>query len=119
MSVSLSLTTYGVTINTAKQPTYKTKETVFGDGYRQITLDGINYEQEQWNVEFAPMNNTKATTLEGLLQNSVNGTSNYLSVTMPNESTAKYYTAYNIQKVMLAPNLSQISCTFRREFPLS
>ena len=121
MSQTLDINTYQMTYNTSKHVTERIKRNQFGDGYNQYLFDGLNHTQEEWNVEFAPMS-TDSTTyidLETLLQNSTDGTSNVLKVKMPNESEYKYYTAWDIQRVILGPTTIQITCTFKREYPIT
>jgi len=119
MAQALNTSTYELTKNIAKAPEYKFKELQFGDGYRQISLDGINYQWEQWSLQFIPMTNTTTNSLESLLLNSVNGTSNYLSWTPPGESSTKYWTAHSINRMYLDIDKWQISCVLRREFPVA
>jgi phage-related protein len=115
MSVDL---TYEVSYNTSKQPMNRFLENQFGDGYRQYTLDGINYDEETWNVNFKPLSQTDANNLEYILLNSIAGTVNYLRWTPPAESNAKYFTANNITKLSVGPQKWVISCQLKREFPL-
>lgn len=115
MAVNL---TYAVTYNTIKNPRSRITEVNFGDGYRQISIDGINYQEESWQVDFKPITQTQANSLEQILLQSVNGSDNYLYWTGPGESKAKYYTAHNISKIPLASNLWKVTCQLRREFPL-
>ena len=119
MAQPLNISTYKLTKNINKKPQYKFKELQFGDGYRQIALDGINYQYEEWILQFIPMTGALSTALENLLLNSVNGTSNYLSWTPPAESTTKYWTAHNVNKIFLDTEQWQVSCVLRREFPIS
>lgn len=120
MSVALDTTsTYFLEYSSTKTLQYKTKEIQFGDGYRQILLDGINYDQEEWSLQFAPLPTTSANTLEGILANSVNGTAKYLAWTPHGEATTKYWTATDINKTGIANGYWSISCRLRREFPLS
>lgn len=116
MSVAL---TYEVSYNTSKQPSYRTKMAQFGDGYRQITLDGTNFDEEVWNVDFIPINLINANNLELTLLQSVKGTDNYLLWTPPGESTAKYYTAEQVQKFSVGPNKWKINAQLTRQFPLT
>ena len=115
MSVNL---TYKVMYSTSKTPSTRVNETSFGDSYRQVTVDGINYQEETWDVSFVPTSPAETTSLEALLLNSLNGTSNYLLWTGPGESTAKYYTAHNVNKQFLGPSCYKMYCQLRREFPL-
>jgi len=115
MSVNL---TYEVTYNTNKRPQTRVNEANFGDGYRQYVGDGINLDNEEWNVDFVPVSLIQANNLELILLNSLKGTSNYLKWTPPGESVAKYYTARQIQKLSIGPDKWRITCQLRREFPL-
>ena len=118
MAQTLSTTTYPLSYNTVKAPVMRAKETVFGDGYRQITIDGTNYQMETWSVDWVLLVTAKADTLEDLLLNSINGTDNYLLWQGPGQSTAKYYTAHDIGRIPVSSTLWKITATFRREFPL-
>jgi phage-related protein len=119
MSVLLDTSTYKITINSSKTPAYNIKEVTFGDGYNQIGLDGINYDREQWSMDFVLLDTTSSLELETLLLESVNGTSNYLRWTPAGESTQKYWTAHNVSKQPRGNGFWKITCNLRREFPLS
>ena len=101
-----------------KKPSTRVNEINFGGGYRQIVADQTDYDEEMWTVDFVPMSLANANALETILLNSVNGTSNYILWTGPGESTAKYYTAHNINKRKDGPTCWKIGCEFRREFPV-
>jgi phage-related protein len=116
--MSQSIAAYKVTYNTRKKPATRVKEVSFGGGYRQILVDQTDYDEEQWEVDFAPVTEAQALALETILLNSVNGTSNYILWTGPGESTAKYYTASGISKYKQGPNCWKLGCAFRREFPV-
>jgi len=116
MSVSLSNTTYPLH-SFAKQPMTKVKEVDYS-GYKEIVVDGINYDKETWNVEWILQDSTAALSLETILLNSVKGTSTYILWTGPGESTAKYYIAKSINKQGRNPSFYRISATFERVFPL-
>ena len=115
MSVNL---TEKVMYRVSKRSDYKYKETVFGDGYKQIVIDGLNFDRELWQVDFVPLNTIKASNLEVKLSNSVNGSSNYLRWKGPGEVNYKYYIAKEISKHPIAPDKWKISCQLQREFPL-
>lgn len=118
MSVTLSRTTYPVTYNTSKTGSTRVKVSQFGDGYRQYIEDGINTSDEQWNVDFKPLDLTTANALETILLNSTKGTDYYIYWQGIGESESKYYTAHNINKNPLGDSLWKINCQFKREFPL-
>jgi len=110
---------YKITKSVSLSSEYNTKETEFGDGYRQIAIDGINYEKEVWSLEFVALDSTASLALETILKTSLNGTSNYLSWTPPRESTTKYWTAHGISSQSTeAADYWTVSCTLRREYPL-
>lgn len=115
MSVDL---TEKVMYRVNKKSDYKYKETHFGDGYRQIIIDGLNFDREIWRVDFVPLNTIKASNLEVKLSNSVNGTRNYLRWKGPGEINYKYYIAKEINKFPIAPDKWKISCQLERQFPL-
>jgi phage-related protein len=116
MSVNL---TEKVMYQVSKRSDYKYKETRFGDGYTQIVIDGLNFDREQWNVQFVPLNNIQASNLEVKLSNSVNGTSNYLRWKGPGEINYKLYIAKEISKNPIAPDKWSVSCRLQREYALN
>jgi phage-related protein len=117
--MSISIDSYETTYTTSKSSQHNVKETAFGDGYRQTALDGINYQRENWSVEFVPIDSTAANALEVILLNSRSGLSNVLSWTPNGESTTKYWTAHDISKTPNSESLWTVTCTLRREFPLT
>lgn len=118
MPVLLDTTIYPFSKNIEDMPSdFKTKGVAFGDGYRQSVLDGINYDQEKWRIEFIPLSDTKSLELKALLKNSVNGDANRLSLTLPGESTSKYWTAKQVRRVSVDQEWI-VSCIIEREFPL-
>jgi len=119
MSVALNTTTYPIMFNPHnKQSEYRTKQTQFGDGYREIALDGVNYEAEKYDLTFAPLSAADSLTLEGTLKNSVNGTSNCLSWTPPDQATTKYWIASDVRKQPISGTKFIVSCTLDRIYPL-
>jgi phage-related protein len=114
-----SIDSYVVLSSATKRPITRVKETNFGQGYRQILQDGFNTDEEVWDVEFKPMTASGINALETILLNSVKGSANYLSWTPEDETTVKYWTAHDILKVHFSPVYRKISCSLRREFPLS
>jgi phage-related protein len=106
-------------MNTAKSPKYRFIEVNFGGGYRQIVLDGLNYQEEEWAVEFETLTAANAATLEGYLLNSVSGTSTLLSWTPIGEGSSKYYTAHDVSKTPISKTHWCVNCKLRREFILS
>ena len=117
MSQAIDTSIYKMKSSTSKIPSYRMKSNQFGNITNLYEADGINYQQEEWLVTFIPMEADSATAinLESYLYNSI---SNFLLVTMPGESSAKYYTASNLNKKIVGPNYIQLSCTFKREYPL-
>ena len=122
MAVLLDTDTYKVTKRTAKKRKINTKELQFGDGYRQILVDGINYDREQWSMDFVLLDSTSAIALEEILVNSVYAPANIIQWTPLDSTTAKYWTAGEVSKT---PNgISgrcqwKITCTLSREYPLT
>jgi len=105
--------------NCSNSGEYNTMSVQFGDGYRQSTIDGINYDRETWNLTFVPLDSTTCVVLKNLLKNSQNGTANLLSWTPPGESATKYWSASRIN--MNSTEIYdywQVSCILTREFPL-
>jgi len=116
--MSQSIDGYKVSTNSTKTSTLRVKELSFGGGYRNIITDGLNADNETWNIEFVPYVTATATTLEGLLNNSKSSTANMLSWTPTGESSAKIWTASDIQKMFIGKDKIIIICTLRREFIL-
>lgn len=119
MAQPLNTSTYKLTNNISVNKKIRVKEIEFGDGYRNVIVDGQNYDQEEWNLEFVPMDSTTATTLQALLVNSLNGSANYLSWTPPGDSSTKYWTAHTISKRLIDNDFWQINCMLRREYILA
>ena len=117
--MSQSIASYRITNSFSKSPKTRSREVNFGGGYRQIIVDGLNAKEEVWQVEFIPYINTTASGLETILLNSTSSASNFISWTPPGESTAKNYTAQDIQKQHIPPSWYVVSCSLRREFILS
>lgn len=108
-----------VTYRFVKRVEFRRKETNFGDGYKQVVIDGVNAEKEMWDVQFVALTTTLANNLEIKLKDSINGTNNYLKWLAPGEINSKYYTAKNIQKVAIRSNKFIVSATLEREYPLT
>jgi len=116
MSVALSNTTYPLA-TFDKTPMTQVKEVEYS-GYKEIVVDGINYDKEDWALVWVPMDETSATVLEAILTNSVKGTVYYILWTGPGESVAKYYIAKSINKTKVRPSKYRITAQFERVFPL-
>jgi len=119
MSVTLSNVTYPPRPAINKGSNYRKKESdeILGE-YRQIVIDGtINYDEEEWDVEWIPMIPATGRALETILFDSSKGTSNYLYWQGVGEDTSKYYIATNISRKIVGPGLVQISATLGRVFP--
>jgi phage-related protein len=116
--MSQSIDAYKTTYQCSKQPVTRIKELNFGMGYRQILEDGLNSDTETWNMDFVPLDTTDATSLEVILSNSVKISSDFISWIPNGETTAKYWTAHDIQKQPAGPGWWKITCVFRREFIL-
>lgn len=115
--MAASISTYSIQSQN-KSPETKIKKAQFGDGYSQITIDGINYDRENISLQFIPMDSTSTSALELILLNSVNGTSNMILFTPHGDSTAKYYIASDVKNDTLARDKYQISCMLERQFPI-
>jgi len=121
MAVLLDTDTYKVTKNTSKKRKLNTKELQFGDGYRQILVDGINYDREQWSMDFVLLDSTSASALEDILVNSVYAPANIIQWTPLDSTETKYWTAGEVSKTPNGiPGRCQwkITCTLMQEFPL-
>jgi phage-related protein len=116
--MSQSISSYRISNNFAKTPRTRTREINFGNGYRQIIVDGFNANEETWNVEFIPYTSATASGLEAILLNSVTSSTNFISWTPPGAGSALYFTAHDIQKTFIAPSWYVISATLRKEFIL-
>ena len=116
MSVALSNTTYPLAAFD-KSPLTKVKQVDYS-GYKEIVVDGINYDKEQWSLSWIPMDSTTVIALETILLNSTKGTTFYILWTGPGESVAKYYIAQSINKTKIRPVKYKITATFERVFPL-
>jgi phage-related protein len=119
MAQTLDTSVYKTTRSISSKKQMKIKAANFGDGYKQQIFDSINYEREEWVMDFVPQDTTSAIALEALLLNSTNGTSNYLSWTPPGESETKYWTTTSVNKTHISRGFWRVSCTLTREFPLS
>jgi len=116
--MSQSISGYKTSYNCTKNPVTRIKELNFGMGYRQILEDGLNSDIETWNMEFVPMDTTAVNSLLPILLNSVKVSTSFIKWTPNGESSDKYWTAHDIQKRSVGPDLWTIQCTFRREFLL-
>ena len=92
------------------------RELKFGDGYSQITGKGYVAIREEWDVEYVPVDKTTADSLESSLLATKDGRIYYVRVLMPNESSYKFYSADNISKSPVGPDLWQVRCTMKMEF---
>lgn len=117
MAQTLSNTTYKIK-SFSKSGDYRIKANSFGDGYNQYVLESHNNVQEDWSITWIPMDSTTTFALETLLLNSKDGTSNVLSWTPPHETTAKYFTAWGVNRTFLRNGFYQINATLKREYPL-
>jgi phage-related protein len=116
--MSVSIDAYKVTYSTTLSPKIRTKEAAFGQGYRQIVEDGFNSKEESWNMDFRGLDTTSVVILEAILLNSVKSTSQFISWTPPGETTAKTYTAHDILRSPMGPDIYKLQCTLRREYIL-
>ena len=117
MSVALNTTTYPIRSQACSLASkYNTKELQLGDGYKEIELDGLNYDREEWSLTFIPMANATCITLMGILLESVNGISKVLSWTPPGEGTTKYWTASDINKSHLGAGYYVVTCKLTKYF---
>jgi phage-related protein len=117
--MSQSISSYRINNSFSKNPKTRIKEISFGGGYRQIIVDGLNANEEVWNVEFIPYTSATASGLEAILLDSVTSSTDFISWTPPGAGSASYFTAHDIQKSFIAPSWYVISCSLRKEFILS
>lgn len=115
--MSVSIATYKIKTE-SKSPMTNVKKAKFNDGYQQIVISGINYDRENINIQFIPMDSATILALETILLNSVNGIANMILYTPYGESTAKYYTAGSIIRDTIQTGWFQISCVLERQFPI-
>ena len=114
--MSFNLDSYKHTFNTIKRPKTRFKEVMFGDGYRQVVVDGLNPDEIDWDYETIPYSLTTINTIEAGLLNSVKSSSNLITWTGPGETSSSNYTAKDVEKKTLSSNLYQITCKLRKEF---
>ena len=118
MAVALDTDRYPILKSSAGTENLRIKGVDFGDGYKQTVIDGINYEIEEWNLQFQAMETAKANTLRSMLKNSLNGTRNLLSWTPPGDTETKYWSATDVRRGFAKAGQLQISCKLKREYPL-
>lgn len=81
-------------ISTQMTMTYRTLEYQFGQGYKQVAPDGINYALEVWALEFDNLNLTRAQALETWMETYADPTMIF-NTTMVDGSVAKNYRMTN------------------------
>lgn len=118
MAVALNTTTYPITRNSNVSKSLNVKTLQLGDGYDHTEIDGINYERESWPLDFLPQSAADSLTLEALLLASQSGTANILSWTPPNESTTKYWRAYDVKRGPVDGTEWKVTCTLKRCYPI-
>jgi phage-related protein len=99
-----------------KRSKERINETSFGGGYKQYILDGLNTRDVEWDITFVPLDENNANTLEGILLDCFDSTSNLIEWIGPGESTSSNYTAHNVEKSPLGSFLFVINCTLRKEY---
>lgn len=116
--MSQSIDAYTIVSSFTKNPKTRVKEISFGGGYRQMIVDGLNANEETWQIEFKPLLSGAATTLENILLNSTTASSNLISWTPPGAGSTSYFSAHDIQKTFVAPYWYILTTTLRKEFIL-
>jgi phage-related protein len=100
--------------SSSRRQTPRVKSIQFGNGYKQITGDGLNSNLEKWDLTFM-LNDTDKQTVEDFF--SVTGGYNYFNWTSPETgATQKQYivTTWSIQPIGV--QTYSITCSFE-EFP--
>jgi phage-related protein len=101
---------------TAPQITARVLQANFGDGYNQRVNDGINNINEQWDVQFAALDQTNAAEIIDFLE-ARGGYQSFLWIP-PGESTYKKYICKEWNKSFPGASLTNISAKFMRVFDL-
>lgn len=114
--MSVSIDGYTVVSDGSKSPKTRSKELSFGNGFRNIVVDGFNADEESWDITFIPYATATANALETILLNSVKGASTLLSWTPTGEAVAKIYTAHDTQKEFVGEDYIILITTLRREY---
>ncbi len=114
MSVPLDTTVYPILELSAGAEDVRTLGVEFGDGYGQSVVDGINAEEEVWQVVFRAFEPVKFRTLKTIFKQ---GNDNLLECTLPGDDTAKYWEAGKFQYKPVMGKI-QLSCEFNRKYPL-
>jgi len=98
------------TTSSNRSQTPRVKSIAFGNGYLQITNDGINNNLEKWNLSFI-LNDTDKQTVEDFFDTA--GGVNFFNWTSPEfGASQKQYLCPNWNIQPLGQNIYQITCTF-------
>jgi len=77
-------------ISSQVSTTYRVLEYQFGNGYKQVAPDGINYALEHWQVEFDNLDTTQSAALESWI-NTYGDPTKVFTATMVLGTTPKTY----------------------------
>jgi phage-related protein len=100
--------------NCSFNPSLRVNELPFGDGYDQVSQDGLNTEIDEWDLSFRLLPLENATTLYEILRASKASTASVLAWTMPGRSVEQYWRAKTIK---MAPSTGvnwKVTCTLKR-----
>ncbi len=92
----------------------------YGDGYEQLSPDGINNVAEQWTVVWENLSSTDANTLETLWQTTRYGV-DYVTWTPPLPSplnTSKKYRIKSLDMVVSSGNIFTYQATVQQVFDI-
>jgi phage-related protein len=80
---------------------FRTLTAQFGDGYRQDTPDGLNFQIDSWNLAFENLNSTDTTAVRVFLDSV--GSYTTFTWTAPGDSTQKSWkmdpAGYSVQVI--------------------
>ena len=99
-----------------KTVTPRIRMTQFGDGYTQLSGDGLNTQRQMWNLEFMA-DSTSIDEIQTVLETT--GGVDSFDWTPPRQSTAlKFiYTSYSRDPV--GPTVDRLTVSFQQEYDLA
>lgn len=115
-TTAMPLTTR-ISQSTTLNTSYRTLRTQFGNGYEQRSIDGINYKQDNWKVNYENLNATDRATVWAFLA-AVGGVG-VITWTPPNGIAGKFVLDQGtVSEQQLSGNIFTISFTVRQVFDL-
>lgn len=112
--MGVSIDGYAITEDFYYQPSLRVNEIKFGDGYEQSIQDGMNPEEDEWFVTYAPHEIGAATSLCNILRASKGAIDSILLWTPPNGSTQQSWKASGVKMIPKGGGLFEVSCTLKR-----